>query len=66
MYRFLGFSDNVGDGICFRVLCDDTEQELSRGILRSARDPTRPNLRIGLKIETPITGMPPAGHPQIR
>jgi hypothetical protein len=44
--RFVGFSEHVGHAMTFKILTDDTHKVLYRSNIRSALDPTAPNLRL--------------------
>jgi hypothetical protein len=41
--RFMGIAENHGDGMCFWILTNETEQLIVRSYLRSAKDATKPN-----------------------
>jgi hypothetical protein len=43
--RFVGFSETVGNAMTFKILSDDTQQILHRGLVRSALDEHSPNRR---------------------
>jgi hypothetical protein len=43
---WLGPSDNVGDGMTFKILADDTETTLYRSVIRPFDDPAHPNNRV--------------------
>jgi hypothetical protein len=48
--RWLGISEHIGHAMTFLILTDDTQEIISRSILRPADDPSMPNLR-----EDPLT-----------
>ena len=43
--RWVGVADHQGDALTYLILTDDTNQVLARSSVRSALDPTNPNLR---------------------
>jgi hypothetical protein len=43
---WLGPADNVGDGMTFKILTDDTETLLYRSVIRPFDDPAHPNNRV--------------------
>ena len=51
--RWLGISEHIGHTMTFLILTDDTQEIISRSVLRSAENPSMPNLR-----EDPITLTP--------
>ncbi|MEL7079570.1 MAG: reverse transcriptase domain-containing protein, partial [Cyanobacteria bacterium J06582_2] len=44
--RFVGVCENKGDALTYWVLTDDTQQVIARSAVRTALDPSRPNLRL--------------------
>ena len=43
--RFVGIAENCGDALTYLILIEDTNQVISRSIVRPADDKTHPNLR---------------------
>ena len=43
---FVGFSENVGDAFCYKILKQDMKSILHRSVVRSAEDPSRRNRRV--------------------
>ena len=43
--RIVGFADNVGDALCYQILTDDTQQIITRSVIRHADSDSDPNLR---------------------
>jgi len=74
--HFVGFAENVGHVMTFKVLTDDTQKVLYRSAIRSAIEPGEQNLRLDplggeppsfVKLRhDPVTQMPfdPGGHDQ--
>jgi hypothetical protein len=48
---FVGFADNVGDALTFKILKDDLSAVLHRSVVRSAADPLHRNKRVTFKPE---------------
>jgi hypothetical protein len=46
---FLGFADNVGDALTFKILKNDLVTVLHRSVLRSAADASHWNRRVSFK-----------------
>jgi hypothetical protein len=46
---FVGFADNVGDVLTFKILKDDLSTVLHRSVVRSAADPAHRNKRVTFK-----------------
>jgi len=46
---FVGFADNVGDVLTFKILKNDLSTVLHRSVVRSAADPTHRNKRVTFK-----------------
>ena len=46
--RFVGIAENVGHAMTFKILTDDTQKIIYRSNVRSALDPSAPNLRMDL------------------
>ena len=42
---FVGFGENVGDALTFKILTQDCKQVLHRSVVRAAIDPKRQNRR---------------------
>jgi hypothetical protein len=49
---FIGFADNVGDVLKFKILKDNLSTVLHRSIVRSAADPMHRNKRVPFKPDT--------------
>ena len=55
--RFVGFAKTVGHGMTYKILSDNTHKIFHRAEVRSALDPTAPNLRADLcdgEVDTPL------------
>ena len=50
--RWVGVADHQGDALTYLILTDDTNQVLARSSVRSALDPTNPNLRAAAPLST--------------
>ena len=50
--RWVGVADHQGDALTYLILTDDTNQVLARSSVRSALDPTNPNLRAEAPLST--------------
>jgi hypothetical protein len=48
---FVGFADNVGDALTFKILKNDLVTVLHRSVLRSAADASHRNRRVSFKSE---------------
>jgi hypothetical protein len=46
---FVGFEDNVGDALTFKILKNDLVTVLHRSVVRSAADASHPNRRVSFK-----------------
>jgi len=46
--RFVGIAENVGHSMTYKILTDDTGKIICRSNIRSALDPSAPNLRLDL------------------
>jgi hypothetical protein len=46
---FLGFADNVGDELTFKILKNDLVKVLHRSVVRSAADASHRNRRVSFK-----------------
>jgi hypothetical protein len=46
---FVGFADNVGDGLTFEILKNDLLKVLNRNVFRSAADASHWNRRVSFK-----------------
>jgi hypothetical protein len=46
---FVGFADNVGDALTFKILKNDLVTVLQRSVLRSAADSSHQNRRVSFK-----------------
>jgi len=51
---FVGFAENVGDALTFKILTHKTRQIIHRSVVRSALDPKAPNKRIVWDKELPV------------
>jgi hypothetical protein len=49
---FVGFADNVGNALTFKILKDDLSGVLYRSVVRSAADPLHRNKRVTFKPDT--------------
>jgi hypothetical protein len=49
---FVGFADNVGDALTFKILKNDLSTVLNRSVVRSAADPLHRNKRVTFKPDT--------------
>jgi hypothetical protein len=49
---YVGFSDNVGDFLTFKILKNDLSAVLRRSVVRSAADPMHRNKRVTFKPDT--------------
>jgi hypothetical protein len=49
---YVGFADNVGDVLTFKILKNDLSAVLHRSVFRSAADPMRRNKRVTFKPDT--------------
>jgi hypothetical protein len=49
---FVGFADNVGDALTFKILKNNLNAVLHRSVVRSATDPTHRNKRVTFKPDT--------------
>jgi hypothetical protein len=49
---FVGFADNVGDALTFKILKNDLDAVLHRSVVRSAADPLHRNKRFTFKPDT--------------
>ena len=50
---FVGFGENVGDALTFKILTLDTGKIIHRSVVRSALDPKAPNKRVNWDKELP-------------
>jgi hypothetical protein len=46
---FVGFADNVGDALTFKILKNDLVTVLHRSVVRSAADASHRNIRVSFK-----------------
>jgi hypothetical protein len=49
---FVGFADNVGDALTFKILKNDLSTVSHRSVVRSAADPIHRNKRVTFKPDT--------------
>jgi hypothetical protein len=50
---FVGFADNVGDALTFKILKNDLVTVLHRSVVRSAADTSHRNKRVSFKSDVP-------------
>ncbi len=53
--RFVGFAENVGDALTFKILTEDTRRIIYRSVVRSALDPNSQNKRVKWRNPPKIT-----------